>query len=257
MLIDTHIHLDRFPPETDLDFELEEARAAGIERFVVPGVDRDDWPRLQQVVAGTRGGLAAFGMHPQSSVNWTQGCADALRGFLRDGRAVAIGEIGLDRYADVPVRQQEQAFRDQLQIAVELSLPVLIHCRKMPGRVLEILEEERIGRVGGIMHAFSGSLESAKKAVDLGLYLSFGGSLTYPEARRSVEVLKNIPDDVVVIETDAPDLPPHPHRNGINRPVWLTLVLGRVAEIRGWTREAAAAITTANAKRILQLDSEK
>ena len=133
-------------------------------------------------------------------------------------------------------------------------MPIVIHCRKMPGRLLMILEEEGAGQVGGIMHAFSGSRQTAEKAMQLGFVLSFGGAITYPEARRAIEVLAHLPDEAIVIETDAPDMAPHPHRGQVNQPAWLELVLARLAEIRGWSRDEAADITSANARRILKQD---
>lgn len=255
MLIDTHIHLDRFSAGVDLEQELAAAREQGIETFLVPGVRRADWKNVRTIVEGTTGAIAAYGLHPMAAGEWDRDCSDELERALKKG-AVAVGEIGLDRYVDVPVAVQEKAFREQLQLAGELALPVLIHCRKMPGRLLEILQEEKADRVGGIMHAFSGSLQTAEAAIELGFALSFGGALTYPEARRATEVLQQIPDEAIVIETDAPDLPPHPHRGMENRPVWLKLVLVKVAELKGWSLDEAAQITSANARRILKRGSQ-
>ncbi len=256
MLFDTHIHLDRMPPEVDLEAELAAAASAGVANCLVPGVHRADWPGLRKRVAATAGAWAAFGLHPLAATEWDRQCAEQLREFLDDQRAVAVGEIGLDRYVDVPADQQEKAFREQVGIAVDMALPVLIHCRRRPGRLLEILREENGQRVGGIMHAFGGSWPTAKAALDLGFALSFGGSLTYPEARRPLEVLRQAPADMIVIETDAPDMAPHPHRGETNRPAWLGLVLKRLAEIRGWSLEEAAANTTANARRILNIERD-
>ena len=254
MLIDTHIHLNRLPPGCDVEAELAAARREGITTFLVPGVDRAGWRDVRAVVERTEGGLAAYGLHPLAAHQWNGACREELIASLGGPKVVAVGEIGLDRFVDVPVVVQEQAFREQVRLAVSLSLPVLIHCRKMPGRLLEILAEENAGQVGGIMHAFGGSLPTAKKAMTLGFALSFGGTITYPEARRAIRVLEQLPPEAIVIETDAPDLAPHPHRREVNRAVWLDLVLRRLAEVRGWSFEEAAAITTANARRVLNLD---
>ncbi len=253
MLFDTHIHLDRFAAGFDLDAARAAARAAGVSRFLVPGVERRGWPAIRALAGATEGCLAAYGLHPLAAGEWGVETRDELQLYLREAQGVAVGEIGLDRFVDVPIETQEAAFRGQLRVAVELALPVLIHCRRMPGRVLELLAEEKADRVGGIMHAFGGSWPTARQAVDLGFVLSFGGPVTYPEARRAVEVLQRLPDDAIVVETDAPDLAPHPHRGETNRPAWLVPVLDRVAEIRGWSRERAAEITTANARRVLRL----
>jgi TatD DNase family protein len=252
MIFDTHIHLDRFSPGLPIVEEVAAARAIGVSHFLVPGVDRDGWSKIRQIVSRTEGGLAAYGLHPLAAADWSHSCREELMTLLGETQTVAVGEIGLDRYVDVPVDQQEFVFREQIRIAIQASLPVLIHCRKMPGRLLEILAEERCARVGGIMHAFSGSLQTAKKAIDLGFALSFGGALTYPEARRVLDVLTKVPDEMIVIETDAPDLAPHPHRGELNRPVWISLILDRLAEVKGWSRQQAAEITSENARRILK-----
>jgi len=254
MLIDTHIHLDRFPAGCDIEAELTAARSEGVTSFLVPGVDRQGWRSVREVVGRTAGGMAAYGLHPLAAHEWNEDCREELRSCLQGEQVVAVGEIGLDRFVDVPVATQEQVLREQLRLAVSLSLPVLIHCRKMPGRLLEILAEEEVGQVGGIMHAFGGSLPTAEKAMALGFVLSFGGAITYPEARRAIDVLERLPNEAIVLETDAPDLAPHPYRREVNRPVWLGLVLRRLAEIRGWGLDEAAAITSANTRRVLKLD---
>lgn len=254
MIFDTHIHLDRFSSGLSVDEEVAAARALGVSHFLVPGVARAGWANIRELVARTEGSLAAYGLHPLAAEEWNHSCREELLTLLGESQTVAVGEIGLDRYANVPVDRQEAVFREQVQIAVQVSLPVLIHCRKMPGRLLEILAEEQCGQVGGIMHAFSGSLQTAKKALDLGFALSFGGALTYPDARRVLDVLTNIPDDMIVIETDAPDLAPHPRRGEPNRPVWISLILDRLAELKGWSRQQAAEITSENARRILKLN---
>lgn len=254
MMFDTHIHLDRIAAERPLDEEIASARAAGVGQFLVPGVDRKSWCSIQQVTGEIDGSLAAFGLHPLAAAEWDGSCRDELVSFLAAENTVAIGEIGLDRFLNVPLVCQEQAFREQLQVAIEHSLPVLVHCRKMIGRLLEVLREEQADRVGGIMHAFGGSEQTARELIDLGFVLSFGGALTYPEAHRISEMARRLPENSIVIETDAPDLAPHPHRGEVNRPVWLALVARRLAEIRGWSLEKTAELTTANARRILKLD---
>jgi TatD DNase family protein len=119
--------------------------------------------------------------------------------------------------------------------------------------LLEVLRSERAAQVGGIAHAFSGSLETARHFIDLGFALGIGGVATFPAARRLHEVVRSVPAEWLVLETDAPDLPPHPHRGEANRPEWLALVAARVAALRGWTADETARITSANARRVLQL----
>lgn len=256
MIFDTHIHLDRVATEMDIDRELAAARAAGVGRFLVPGVDRDGWPGIRSIARRKDHIMVAYGLHPMAAAEWNRECRDELRALLQEKNAVAVGEIGLDRKVDVAPELQERVFRDQLQLALEMRLPVLIHCLRETGRMMEILREEQFRDIGGIMHAFSGSYEIAREAIDRGFVLSFGGTLTYPEARRAVEVLEKIPDEAFVVETDAPDMAPHPHRGESNRPVWLKLIVEKVALTRGWDTEKAAEVSSANARRVLKLDSE-
>jgi TatD DNase family protein len=253
-LFDTHVHLDRLPGPTPVEVQMEQARQAGVGGAVVPGVERAGWPGLLAVVRRTPGAWAAPGLHPLAAGSWDADCRRELEGLLFDPVTVAVGEIGLDGVPGAPpMDQQERAFREQLQLAVTAGKPVLIHCRRASGRLLELLREERAGRVGGILHAFSGSIETARAALRLGFGIGFGGPVTYSDARRAVAVLQALPAEAIVLETDAPDLAPHPHRGQDNRPAWLPLIAARVGTLRNWSLPETARITTANARRILKL----
>ena len=254
LLFDTHVHLDVSPLRQRLGEEIRQARKAGVGYFLVPGVDRKGWPGLIAVARSAPGALAAPGLHPQAADRWDAEAAAELRALLAAPEVAAVGEIGLDGLLGSPSPDiQERAFREQLRLAVDAGLPVVIHCRRAAGRLAAILREEKAQRIGGILHAFSGSLETALEGVSLGFAIGFGGTLTYPGARRAPEVLAGIPPEWIVLETDAPDLAPHPHRGEANRPCWLPLVVRRVAEIRGWSEEEVARLTTANAKRVLKI----
>lgn len=254
-LFDTHVHLDRPPLRAHVEEEAAAAVAAGVGGFVIPGVHRQGWAGLLATAGLVQGAFAAPGLHPQAADQWDEKTADALAGLLAEPRVVAIGEIGLDGMPDQPaMRVQEAALRGQLRLAVTAGLPVLIHCRRATERVLTILREERAESVGGIFHAFSGSIETARRAIDLGFAIGFGGVLTYPNARKAPAVLQDLPAEWIVLETDAPDIAPHPHRSEANRPAWLALIAAEAARLRGWSLEETAAVTTANAHRILNLD---
>ncbi len=253
-LLDTHVHLDRPPLSENLQQETGQARQAGVGGFIVPGVRRADWLELLQVVRSIPGALAAPGLHPLAAHQWDGGAARELAAHLGDPAVVAVGEIGLDAIIDAPALDvQERALRGQLRLAVATGKPVLIHCRRATGRLLDILRDEGAERVGGIFHGFSGSRETALAAIGLGFAIGFGGPLTYPNARRAPEVLGILPEEWLVIETDAPDLSPHPRRGESNRPAFLPLIAARMAEIRGWTLVRTARVTTANARRVLKL----
>jgi len=250
MLVDTHIHLDYL---TDLPQALAAARNCGVGGWVVPGVDPAHWPQLMQAVAATPGAWAAPGVHPLAAGSWRPEVAARLRQLAADRSTVAIGEIGLDRLAGPGLAVQEAVCREQIAIARDAGRPLLLHCRGATGRLLALLHSSGAAAVGGIAHAFSGSQESARQLIGLGFALGIGGVVTFPEARRLAEVVRTVPAEWLVLESDAPDLPPHPHRGQANRPEWLTLIAARVAELRGWTAAETARITTANARRILRL----
>jgi len=252
-LFDTHVHLDRLGSHQDWHLALQAAGQAGVGEWLVPGVRRQHWQVILDLATHHAGIWAAPGLHPMMADQWDGSAGAELEGLLDRAACVAVGEIGLDGLIEVPMTAQEEAFVGQLRLAVEVGKPVLIHCRRAWGRVLEVLRREDAGKIGGILHGFGGSPEIARQALTLNFVIAFGGPLTYPNARKRIEVLRGLPDEAIVIETDAPDLPPHPHRGGENRPEWLPLIAARVAEVRGWSLEKTARITCENARRVLSL----
>lgn len=253
-LIDTHVHLDASPLAEAIEDEVRQARLEGVRGFVIPGVDRQGWRRLPEIAQAVSGAWAAPGLHPLAAGEWNGEAQRELGRLLAEPSVVAIGEIGLDTLIAQPsLELQEKAFRAQLRLAIEADRPVLIHCRRAAGRLLEILREEKAERIGGIFHAFSGSAETAMEGIKLGFAIGIGGTVTYPNARRAIEVVKEVSAEWLVLETDAPDLAPHPHRGEANRPAWLPLIAQKVADIRGWSLEETARVTTQNAKRVLKI----
>jgi len=255
MLFDSHVHLDRLPAACLAD-AVAAAWSADVGQFLVPGINRAGWDHLLAVVNQTPGALAAPGLHPQSAHDWNDDCHRELAGYLTRPECVAVGEIGLDAVVAVPSAQQEQVLRHQLRLAIDLGKPVLLHGRRSTGRLLQILKEERIERIGGIWHAFSGSLETAHSAIRLGLALALGGPLTWPGSERAATVARALPAEWIVLETDAPWRAPHPHRQETNRPQWLPLIAERLSELRDWSPQETAAITTANVRRVLRLQKD-
>lgn len=248
---DSHAHLDRLGAVTELPERLLAARAAGVAGWLVPGVEPAGWAGLLAAVRTTPGAFAAPGLHPQAATRWNAACRDELERLLELPEVVAVGEVGLDGWSPVTAELQEVALRDQLQLAVTGGRPLLLHCRRGTERLLQLLDQTGAARVGGIWHAFSGSLETARAAIRRNFALSFGGPLTWPEARRAPEVARQLPAEWLVVESDVPDLTPAPHRGQENRPEWLPLVGAALAATRGWTPEETARITTANLCRIL------
>lgn len=249
--VDTHIHLDCLSAAATA---LSEARRAGVEAWVVPGTTPDRWQRVMEVVAACPGAYAAPGIHPMAAGAWRAEADRAqLRRLAADAKMIAIGEVGLDRLVDVPWALQEEVFIAMIRLARELDRPLLLHARRGTDRLLELLRREKADQVGGIFHAFSGSPETARAVIDLGFALGIGGVVTYAQARRLPEVVCQVPEAWLVLETDAPDLAPEPHRGEENRPAYLPLIAARVAELRGWSLAETARMTTANACRILRI----
>jgi TatD DNase family protein len=250
-LVDTHCHLDLEPIGSRLPELLDEARKAGVTRFVVPGVHPDNWERILNLATQHEGVYPAFGIHPMHAETADIRALSKLAEYAPLG--VAVGEIGLDPAYAVPMEQQERAFRNQLRFAVSSGLPVLVHCRKAFQNTIRILKEEHACRVGGIMHAFSGSPEMAKEFIRLGFAISISGTVTWERAFKPARLVRELPLEHLVLETDAPDLTPQPFRGEPNRPALLREVLKAVAGIRAVRASIVALQTQETSQRILNL----
>jgi TatD DNase family protein len=252
MLIDTHCHLDHPSLATRLDAVLASAGSAGVGIYVVPGVAPEGWPGIADMASASRDIVPAFGLHPALADRYDESLLKELAHYAE--RGAAIGEIGLD-YADKDVSREKQiaAFRGQLRLAAGLGLPVLLHCRRAFQDLLRVLREERVDRIGGIMHAFSGSPEIARECIGLGLRISISGTVTWRNAVRPLRVVEKIPLEHLVIETDAPDMTPEPFRGKENEPAFLVETARMIAEIKGDDLARVAEITTGNARSILAL----
>jgi TatD DNase family protein len=252
-LIDSHCHLDLEPLKSDICRILMDAAEVGVGGFVVPGVHPDGWGGISALVAEYPQIFPTYGIHPMHADSVTDQFLDRLLEYAAEG--VAIGETGLDPAYPVPLDLQERAFREQLRIAVHHGLPLLIHCRRAFGRVLTILREEHADQVGGIMHAFSGSLEMARDFIRLGFAISISGNVTWNNAVKPLRLAMELPLEHLSLETDSPDMTPERYRGAFNRPAWITETSQRVAEIRGVSIEEVARITTDNVRRVLRLQS--
>lgn len=253
ILFDTHCHIDFNSFDSDRKAMLERARKAGVKHFLIPGVDSESIQRAYQLAKKEKDVVIAAGIHPNSTANWNAYTLQNVRNWAKDYKAVAIGEIGLDYHWDKsPKATQRKAFEDQLALASELQLPVIIHNREASADTLPILEDwaktapaALKGRLG-VLHSFSDAPEYANRAIAAGFYLGFTGPLTYKNADTLRKVAGSIPEDRLLIETDSPFLTPLPHRGDRNEPAYVKLVAERLATLRGKTLEQIAAITTAN-----------
>lgn len=248
-LIDTHCHLDLEPLSLRLAQVVSDAHQAGVSHFVVPGVHPDGWERIGNVVREQPSAVPAFGIHPMHAGLADDSCLSRLAALSSGG--VAIGEVGLDPAYTVSLERQERAFRDQLRLAVSLGLPVLVHCRLAFQRTLRILVEEGAHHVGGIMHAFSGSPEMARDFIRLGFAISISGMVTRDNAIRQLRLVREIPLEELVLETDAPDLPPQRYRGLTNQPAYMVETLQAVARIKGVEAIVAARHCRARTRAVL------
>lgn len=252
MFIDTHCHLDLPPLAADLPLILQRAATAGVTGFICPGVAPAGWQGIARTAASHAAIQPAFGIHPlqvaEGSCLFLAQLATHLAG------AVAVGEIGLDYcHGNANRLLQQQLFRKQLQLARKFSLPVIIHCRKAFADTLAIFSEESKGELRGVMHAFSGSAETACEAIRLGLLIGVAGSLTWEGAVKPQKMLKAVPLEKIILETDAPDLSPQKHRGMTNEPAFIMEVACKTAEIKGVSVEEVARVTSINAQRLFNV----
>lgn len=252
MLIDTHCHLDDPAIAVRLSQVLAAGTAAGVGKYIVPGVAPEGWTGIARLAEENPGVYPAFGLHPMRAARYDDELGGEL--LLLASRAVAIGEIGLDYHLEEVSREKQQAaFRAQLKLAVAAGLPVQIHCRRAFRDLLGILEEEQVQRVGGVMHAFSGSPEVAGECIRLGLFIAIAGTLTYRNAVRPLDVVRSTPLEHLLLETDSPDMTPEPYRGRVNEPAFLVEIAKRVADVKRVTVEEVARVTTENAERLFRI----
>jgi len=250
MLIDTHCHLDAAEFAADRDQVHAAALAAGVKRIVVPGVAVAGFAGLKACVARYPGCVAAYGIHPLFVMQAGENDLAQLRDWLVEERPVAVGEIGLDNYVtDSDPGRQEFFFVEQLKLAREFNLPVLLHVRRAVDQVLKQLR--RHPPPGGIAHAFNGSRQQAGEFIKLGFKLGFGGAMTFAGSTRIRELAASLPLEAIVLETDAPDIPPAWLARGRNTPAELPRIADVLAGLRGMTTATLAAQTAANARAAL------
>jgi TatD DNase family protein len=256
-LFDTHCHLTDERFSADFDAVLARMREAGVNLAVVVGEasDETDAPDALKLCE-VHGFYAEVGVHPHVASAWNAETEKRLRGFLAHPKAVCLGEIGLDYHYDLSPRlQQAEAFEAQMDLALELGMPVALHIREAHGEATERMRARyRAGRLPKcLLHCYSGSWESAKGYLAMGCCLSLSGSATFKNAPKLREVAENVPPDRLLIETDSPYLAPEPMRGRRNEPAFVAHTCRRIAAIRGMDPEELARITTENGKRFFRI----
>jgi TatD DNase family protein len=265
-VIDTHCHLDRPEFDADRDAVLARARAAGVTELVVPAIGPDGWDRLAAFAKATPGVHFGLGIHPQLLPELDPREDDRrlvdLDAALSRGGAVAVGECGLDGPSAEPgagpfpaaLDRQLAVLRGHLALARSHRLPVLLHCLRAHPQLLALLQAEPLPR-GGVLHSYSGGVDLVRPYAALGMSFSFAGPLTYERARKPLEAARAVPRDRLLLETDAPDQTPRPHR-GRNEPAYLAEIVAALAAALDVSVAEVDALTTENARRLLSLRPE-
>ncbi len=258
MLIDTHTHLDDARYNDDRDAMIARARESGVERLLTIGCDLVTSQAAVSLAERYPSIFATVGVHPHEARHITDGWYAQLEQLAQHRKVLAYGEIGLDYHYDHSPREVQRArFREQIQLARALRLPIVIHTREAQDDTIGILREERAGELGGVFHCFSGDPWLAKEALDLGFYLSFSGVVTFKNAAMLRDIVKWVPMDRILVETDCPYLAPVPYRGKRNEPAYVRFISEMVAEIKSsteqMTAEDVARITSANARTVFKI----
>lgn len=253
MFVDSHAHLQWASFDHDRDAVIERARAAGVTRIVNIGFDMAGRRQGIELAAQHDRLYATVGLHPHNASQFNEAALDELRRLARQAKVVAIGEIGLDYYRNRSPRvAQQQAFEAQMRLAEEVGLPVVVHDRDAHQEVLEVLSRFA-GRVEGVMHCFSGNQALAEQCIDLGFYISFAGTVTFPNARQLQAVAREIDVNKVLLETDSPWLAPQAMRGQRNEPAFLPFIAETVAALKGVSVEVLGEKTTRNVEKIFHI----
>jgi TatD DNase family protein len=255
MLFDTHTHLFDDRLRSDLPAVLDRAAAAGVHGMLCLGIDRESSLDSVRIATEHSAVFAAVGIQPNSAAEAKPGDWDEIvRLAETEPRVIAIGETGLDRYWDrTPFAMQEDYFARHMELARRLNKPFAIHCRDAEADTVRMLRDEfdRHGPIRAVMHSFSGDLDTARACLDMGLFISFAGMLTYKTAQNLRDVAKEVPLDRLLVETDCPYLPPVPHRGKRNEPAFVVHTTDCLAEVKGVPPREVYEATTRNAAELL------
>jgi TatD DNase family protein len=255
-IVDSHCHLADSRLDSELEGVLARAAEAGVATIVSVGaigpIDNDR--RTVAIAERYPHVFAAVGVHPHDAGECTEDRIAALRELARSHKVVAIGESGLDfHYMRSPIEAQERSLRTHLELAAALNKPVVIHCRNAEERLAAIVGETGMPPAGGLIHCFTGDTNAAGTFLELGFFISFSGILTFKNAGTLREAARIVPDDRVMVETDAPYLAPEPYRGKRNEPAYVCRTLEVLAEVRGQKKGILAELISSNAARLFRL----
>jgi TatD DNase family protein len=256
MLIDSHAHIQGKEYAGEAAAVIERARAAGVEQIIAVGGAGDMSSNTEAVALADSfdNVYATVGMHPHDAKDVGADDLEKLKDLTRHSKVVAVGETGLDYYYDhSPRDMQRRVFAQFIHMARETELPIVVHERDAASDGAELLRSEGEGKLRGVIHCFTGNYEAARAYLDLGFYISFTGIITFKNADALREVVRRVPLERMLVETDSPYLTPVPHRGKRNEPAYVRLVAATVANIKGVTLEEVARFTTENTRRLFRI----
>lgn len=254
MLFDSHAHLDDGRFDKDRDEIIANAMKNGVKYILNAGADLSTSISSVNLAEKYSMIYAAVGVHPHDVKDMDYDTIEVLRALSNKEKVVAIGEIGLDYYYNhSPKEDQRKWFKRQIELAKEVKLPIIIHDRDAHEETFNILKEYDAGSIGCVMHCYAGSVEMAKEYIKKGIYISIAGPITFSNAKKTLDVAKEIPLEWLMIETDSPYLTPVPYRGKRNESTYVKFVAEKIAEAKGITFEEVAHQTTLNAKKLFQI----
>jgi TatD DNase family protein len=253
MLIDSHAHLEMREFDADRDDAVRRAKEAGVDVIVTVGTNLRDCRKVLAIAARHEAVYAALGVHPHDVKGIDERTYDDIRKLVKQPKVVAYGEIGLDFYRNRSPRDvQIRCFGEQLELADEFDLPVIIHDRDAHAETLKMIGAWK-GKKRGVVHCFSGDAAMAKKCLDMGFYISIPGPATYPKAEKILDVVRQVPLGRLLVETDAPYLTPQPHRGMRNEPAFVVHTARKIAEVKAVPFAEVAAATSQNARDLFDI----
>ncbi|HLR51954.1 MAG TPA: TatD family hydrolase [Candidatus Avamphibacillus sp.] len=256
MLFDTHVHLNARQFVDDREEVIQRAFDTGVKYMVVVGFDHETIPLAIEIAETYENIYAAVGWHPVDAIDMTDDDLRWIEELSSHPKVVALGEMGLDYHWDKsPKDIQKEVFRKQIQLAKKVKMPIIIHNREATEDIIKILQEEDAKEAGGIMHCYNDSAKYIQACLDMNFYISFGGTVTFKNATLPKEAALEVPDNRLLIETDAPFLAPHPNRGKRNEPAYVKLVAEKLAELRGVSFEEISELTTKNACELFRMES--
>jgi len=258
MLIDSHAHLEMPDFKKDLETTIQKAKDLGVEYIFTVGTEEKDWKRALEIAHSHSSIYAILGVHPHNAKEINDQTYPLLRELCRDKKVRALGEMGLDFFRNLSPRDtQLKRFREQIGLAKKLGLPIVVHDREAHQETLEILKSENAEECRGIIHCFSGDYKMAKVCIGMGFYISIPGTITFKNAEGLREIVKKIPLESLLVETDAPFLTPEPFRGKRNEPGYVRYTAQKLAEIKKISFEKVAEVTSGNALRVYGINEHR